>query len=144
MPILPPVGVPLGAWYPQTTAPPRGPIIVAADKIDPSTGELLSLFSGRDPVDAIVIHQHMVVEGSGSAVLDTGHRFFDVKKNTQHAASDLANEEKRLVQPLVDARLIRVDRIDTSAVGTRGTVSLEYTNTLTRKPQTAGVTKPEA
>lgn len=144
MPFIPPVGVPLGAWYPTTQGPPIQPKIVAADKIDPETGELLSLFSGRDPVDAIVIHGHMVVEGSGSAVLDVGHRFRDIEKNTPHAASDLKAEELRLVAPLVQARLIRVDKISTAAVSTKGTVELQYTNTLTREKGVAAVSKAGA
>ncbi len=129
--VIPPAGVSAASYFdPLTFVDPATPPIILGDDIDPETGELRSILSGIHPVDSAVIVAVRTVRGSGAAVQDVGHRLGDIKKVDDSTAKAIEQEFRRALQPLVDTRDIRIDKIEIEADPDTdsGSSFLAYTN----------------
>jgi hypothetical protein len=91
-----------GAWTPHTYGDATSkPALFLADKIDSLTGELESVLVGMDPVDAWIVTQLGIEQGSGSAVQEEGHLFATFTKAGDDAATIADGELRRVLAPLV-------------------------------------------
>lgn len=111
-PEVPPAGTfPAGFLVPVHESYSVDEIGIAADAIDPVTGEYLSISQGFDPLDAWVLGQFAVVRGSGSAVMNDGRDFSDVTHIGERYREIFRQEILRAVQPMIDGQLIEVVRL---------------------------------
>lgn len=103
-----------------------------ADAVDPNTGELLSLFRGFDPTDGAVLTAIERIRGSGSAVLDTGHRFTDATHVDDQLPSFVQLEAERCLGRLIAAGDIKLQPVElrtaTDGGGDWAQVVLVYEN----------------
>lgn len=119
-----------GVDFVSTSSPPA----ILADKIDATTGELESLITGQDPVDAAVIHIARTRRGSGAAVLDIGHRFHEITKNDERAPDLARSYVREMFLDMTRDGRIEIHDIDTTQFGTLSDglgIFLAYTNLRT-------------
>ena len=130
--VIPPGGVSAASfWTAVPFVDPAHPLGVLADKLDPNTGELLSLIAGRDPVDAAIAYQFRLRRASGAAVLEDGQAFEAIRKNTDSAPAELRFEAERVMRPFVergDAEIVGLIIEAGEDAGDMGAVFLEYRN----------------
>lgn len=119
-----PAGTPIGSLLQKNYKIPEGqPDGIAADAIDPVTGEYLSIALGFDPLDAWVLGQLAVVRASGSAVQNDGRDFSEVQKALARDGEILRQEILRPLKVAIDAREIEarveieIDEDESSMVG---------------------------
>jgi hypothetical protein len=138
-PQVPPAGTsPLGNFAPITLADPGHAPGYLADDIDPATGDLRSILSGLDPVDAMVIQAIRVEDGSGASTNGTGNRFRQIKKVDDGVQQAIRFEYERCLSGLVKRRLIRIDQVVVNVVGDDAVSSFcLYTNLTTGQQQKA-------
>lgn len=135
--IIPPGGTPAGAFVAAPVVDAQRPPGILADKVDPITGEILSLFTGLHPVNGAIQHQFAVRAGSGAAV-NGGQNFEAIRKNVDGTDKALAFEARRIAEPFVRRGLVSIDELDTNASdssgapGDEGDLFLVYTNRMTR------------
>lgn len=116
---------------------------LAADMIDPSTGELLSLTQGLHPVDAAIITALRTTRGTGTAVQSAGQRYRDVQRAGSGAADVLAQETRFALSALVEARQLRIDLLTVEIEGTAGVIEVRYFNLVERTERVLRATVPE-
>ncbi len=129
--VIPAAGVTAASFFdPLTFVDPASPPVILGDDIDPATGELRSILSGIHPVDSAVIVAVRTVRVRAAAVQDVGHRLSDIKKVDESTAKAIEQELRRALQPLVDTRDIRLDKIEIEADPDTdsGASLLAYTN----------------
>lgn len=98
-----PLGLLVGKDYVLPEGQPDG---IAADAIDPVTGEYLSIRLGFNPIDAWILGQLAVVRGSGSAVINDGRDYSDVTHAREQDREVFRQETLRPLKPLISAREI--------------------------------------
>lgn len=115
-PIVPPAGIsPAALFVPAVFVSPEAPPQILAPQIDPTTGELLSLFEGAPPVVALLIEQLRVVLGSGASVLDSGNTLSTIRYNSDNAPAQLLAAMNQILDPMVSAGQIQVLELDVTA-----------------------------
>lgn len=115
-PIVPPAGIsPAALFVPAVFVSPQTPPQVLAWKLDPTSGELLSLFEGRPSVVALLIEQLRVVRGSGASVQDSGNALSTIRYNDDAAPARIDAEMHRILDPLVAADQIALLKLDVDA-----------------------------
>lgn len=127
MPIVPPAGISPAAtfqpWSPVAGTPPPQ---ILAEKRDPTTGELLSLFEGAPPVVALLVEQLRTVRGSGASVADVGTAIADIRYNDDQAPAKLLAEMHRILDPMVAAGQLQVLELDVAAGPAEGDLGAVY------------------
>lgn len=93
---VPPAGLPLSAFTPSPVSTLGPPPPILAERIDPTTGEVLSILEGEDPTDAALLWQLRVRQGSGAALGDNGNRLHLITKATEGAPIQIADEGRRV------------------------------------------------
>ena len=91
---------------------PAKPPALLCDAIDPATGELLTLFSAPNPVDAAVQHAFMASRRTGAAVPDHAQQFRRIRKMGDSVAREIEDEARRVLAPFVARKLVEVLRVD--------------------------------
>ena len=131
---LPPAGYPLSAYTPPILGAVLPPPPILADRIDPKTGDISSLSAGDDPTDAGIQWQLTIRQGEGAANGDNGNRLHLIRKASEQAPLQIADEGKRVAAKY----LARGDIVDVLAEGATpggstaiGALQLTYTNTHT-------------
>jgi hypothetical protein len=133
---VPPPGTPLGQLAPFVVVDPAHPPGYLADDIDPLTGDLRTVLSGIDPIDAMVIQAVRVDEGSGASTNGTGNRFRQIQKVDDSVEQSVRFEYQRCLADLVKRKLIRIDQIVVTVDGSDTVSSFcLYTNLATRVQQ---------
>lgn len=134
---LPPAGLsPLSEDYDNAAARAPAPRNWLADKINPTTGELLSIAEGLDPIDAAIAWAFQVKFGKGAALGQAGHLFFNIKKAGSRAQKELEFESLRLLQPFLRRNWIDLragDGAVASVSGDTGSVVVNYFNRVARE-----------
>lgn len=132
--LIPPAGVSAASFFGTVAIDFSHPPALLADKIDPLTGELLSIVVGEDPIDSAVRFQVRVRRGSGAAVLEDGQAFDAIRKNDLRAADALRAELKLVLRELVDRGDIEILTVGVQAgedQGDLGAVFFQYRNLRT-------------
>ena len=128
-PIQPAGITPASAWNPVYYAAITQPVVLVP-KLDPVTGEQLSLTQSDDPTFQAVAAEFRTIRRTGSAVPNFGHRLVDILKNDTSAETQIKFECERILKSYVDKRLIRVDELTIVAgpeAGNRATITLVFT-----------------
>lgn len=99
-----------------------------ADNVDPVTGDICSLFWAPHPVDAAVIFNLSVEQGSGAAVESVGHRYREIRKATDQAPRRIRDEVERPLRAMVQARDIRIEALTSEVREDLGVAELSYVN----------------
>lgn len=95
---IPPAGYALSAYaLPNLDTVPAPPPILA-DRFDTATGDISDLLEGDDPTDAALQWQFTVRQGSGAALGDNGNRLHEIRKATDSAPIQIADEGRRVVR----------------------------------------------
>jgi hypothetical protein len=110
---IPPAGVSAAGFFDPYVVDPSSPPIQLADDIDPKTGEIRSLFAPVNPVHAMVQFNLSLKYSSGPATNGRGQKFANIRKLDASAELATRNEIDRVLQPLVDAKLVGDVRITT-------------------------------
>jgi hypothetical protein len=110
---IPPAGVSAAGFFDPYVVDPSSPPIQLADDIDPLTGEIRSLFAPVNPVHAMVQFNLSLKYSSGPATNGRGQKFANIRKLDASAELATRNEIDRVLQPLVDAKLVGDVRITT-------------------------------
>jgi hypothetical protein len=98
-----------GVAAPSLIGPPS-PLL--ADNIDPQTHDYVSLFEGRDVIEAQVLIALSVVRGSGAAVVDIGNRFHEIRKILPSIKSVLDSKAREALRLLITKQDIRYRGIE--------------------------------
>lgn len=110
----------------------------AADWIDSTTGEIVSLFKGIHPVDAAIGHQWRAVFGAGIALGSGGQRFGEIRKVTPKTRIEMIYEARRIFEPFIKrkwARIIEPILCVVDEVNGTGRIQVDYQNLLTARPE---------
>ncbi len=121
----------LGLEEPAEFVPLGPPVAMLAEPYDhKSPRDLKSVFEPADVIDQQVQLALSVVLGSGVSVADVGHRFGDIKKLDDGAATRIADEARVALARLVAAGDIIIDAltVDTSIYPDSAELSVEYRN----------------
>lgn len=110
---------PLGAGEPPA---------IIADAIDVRTRDYLSIERSFDPTDAAVLQSMMVQEATGTAVLNTGNRWAEIKIKVPSFAAHVKAEGQRSLQHLADAGDIEYLATDLEEADDWGEVTQRYRN----------------
>lgn len=128
-PIIAPAGVSAVSYgAPVEFISPAKPPAILADNIDASTGEFLSILSGIHPVDSHVITALRTERGSGVSVMQTGHRFRDIRKIDDASPRRLQDECELALAHLIERGDIRVEKIAVIEADAAGHLFFEYFN----------------
>lgn len=134
--VLQPAGItPASNWEPLYVVASQQPVVLVP-KLDPATGEQLSLTKSDDPTYQAIAAEFRTVMGSGSAVKNFGHKLNTLRKNDSAAPATIRFEVERILKPYLTKRLIRVDELKIVAgpeAGNRATITLVFTVLKTRK-----------
>lgn len=103
---IPPAGVSAASFYDPTIIDPASPAAQLADDIDPTTGDLRSLFSTPNPVHAAVQFAFALQFGSGAATSGRGHKFGRIRKMSPSIEIEIKNEVTRILEPFITAKLV--------------------------------------
>lgn len=82
-----------------------------ADPIDVKTGEFLSIIRSYDPTDAAVLTALGTVRGSGSAVLEVGHKLASYPRVDEGLETYFREEVSFALRHLVDDGQIRLKAV---------------------------------
>ena len=136
--IIPPGGTPAGAFVAAPVVGVGRPPPILADAVDPTTGEIRTLFAGFHPVDGAFLDQIGVRAGSGAAV-NGGQAFEAIKKNLDDTDKRLRFEAQRIAQPFVDRGQLEITDLETLSTDENGDpidlagVFVAYRNRMTDK-----------
>ena len=127
-----PAGVyPVGYVPTESVEPITQCGIFLADKIDPATGEYLSIASGVDPVDAAAIEALRVRFRSGSAVRDDGNRLHERDQSVDATETLLASEVAWAWRRLIAERHIELLSVSAVVENDGATLHVRYRNLAT-------------
>lgn len=138
---IPPAGYPLSAYTPPNLAAVPPPPAILADRFDTETGDVATLLEGDDPTDAALQWQFTVRQGSGAALGDNGNRLHEIRKATDSAPIQIADEGRRVVRKFEARGDIRdVDVTGEVAGGSTAIAALEVrcTNVHTSRSTVLG------
>lgn len=92
--------------------------------------DLESVFEPADVIDQQVQLALSVVRASGASVSEDGHRFGDITKIDDSAATRIADEGRRALARLVSAGDIIIDSltVDTAVAANAAELSIDYRN----------------
>lgn len=131
---VPPGGIsPFSTGYTNGAAPASAPRNWLADKIDPQTGELVSITEGLHPVDAAVIWAFQVRLGSGPAIGQAGNQFHLIRKLGDRASKEIEFEASRLLEPFIRRGWIELrtgDGIEAEVFGDTASLVVNYWNRI--------------
>lgn len=127
--------LPAGTVAPEGRAPDvfsrtRPPGLLARE-IDPTTGELTSMFHAPHPVDAAIVFQARTRQGSGEAVRRSGTRYHQIRNATDTALGEYHAETRRWMRPFVDRQLVDLLSVAAQVEGDMGSAYVSYRNRLT-------------
>jgi hypothetical protein len=136
MAVFPPAGgFPVGD--PPTEQPDLGsPALFLADAIDPSTGDYRSIQRGVDPIEAQAVEALMVRRASGSAVRDDGHKLHEIRFVNERTGFLIRSEVEYAWRRLIEARQIRLDKLEVETAGDTANVVIHFTNLVSGKSGT--------
>ena len=136
MAVIPPAGgFPVGD--PPTEQPALGsPALFLADAIDPSTGDYRSIQRGVDPIEAQAVEALMVRRASGSAVRDDGHKLHEIAFIDDRTAFLIRSEIEYAWRRLIEARQIRLDKLEVQTEGDAANVVIHFTNLVSGRSGT--------
>ena len=138
---VPPAGFPLSSYTPPAVSTFGPPPPILAEKIDPTTGELLSILEGADPTDAALAWQFRIRQGSGAALGDNGTRLHLITKGTERAPVQIADEGRRVASKFVRrgqiSGVVSEGAVEGGATAI-GALVLTYENAATKKRTTIG------
>lgn len=133
--LIPPAGISAAGYADPYVIDPSSPPAQLADDIDPQTGEIRSLFSPVNPVHALVQFNLSLKYGAGPATRGRGQKFGGIRKIGPSTETATRLEIERILQPLVDARLVGDVRISTQIPNpqnrNQGDWMLDYRELLT-------------
>lgn len=109
------------------------PAVFLADAIDPATGDYLSIQRGVDPIEAQALDALLIRRRSGSAVQADGNGLHEIRRIDERTPLLVRSEVEHAWRRLIEARQIRVDRIDATAQGDTVNVSIAFTNLVSGK-----------
>ncbi len=136
---IPPAGVSAAGFFSPYVVDPASPPVQLADDIDPTTGDVRSLFSSVSPVHAQVQFNLSLAFGSGPATSGRGQRFRQIRKVVPSTENEVRNEIERILAPFVTARLIGDVKVTVQAPNpsNRNQVDwiLDYTDILSNQPR---------
>lgn len=137
--IIAPAGcTPASSWEPGPAyVPAPAPPIIFAPLLDPISGELLDLFTGRDPIPCAILEQFRIRRASGAAVMNDGRDYMPGAKNDNTMEARIRTEVARIFKPFVQAGQATLDRIDVTAgpkAGTIASVTVYFTDRTTGRP----------
>lgn len=106
-----PAGYALSAYTPPLLGAILPPAGILAERVDPTTGELTSLLPGErpnaaaacslhasdDPTDAAILWQFRIRQGQGAANGTNGTRLHAIRKATEQAPGQIADEGRRVL-----------------------------------------------
>jgi hypothetical protein len=130
-PLIAPLGLtPLGLFEDTTTPAMDPPPVIAAEEIDPSTGELVSVFRGIHPVDAQVIEALIRVRGSGASVTSDGHQYTSIQRIDESTPNLVDSYTRRALDRLTRKNDIRIESIavEVDEAGAWFEVTVSYWN----------------
>lgn len=133
--VIPPAGVSAAGFFSPYVVDPSSPPVQLADDIDPANGEIRSMFAPTNPVHAMVQFGLSLKYSSGPATNGRGQRFGEIRKMSPSAEMATRNEIDRILQPLVDAKLVGDVKVSTQIPNpqnrNQGDWVLDYTELLT-------------
>ena len=141
----PPASTPASAFTEQVAAEQQVAPAILADKIDPDTGDFLSIVEGWGIVDGAVIHAMRVERGTGASVRETGNRFKTVRHVEEQNAELLESLAEEALRPLIDQGMARLDGFAAETEegdGTQQNTELQYVDLVTAKPNKRSFTVP--
>jgi hypothetical protein len=110
---IPPAGItPAASFELNGFEPQRAPPVILADKIDPLTGEFLSLTKTYTVAEGMATYLSAVQRSTGAAVRNIGHRFRELKHVDEQAPELAESMARQALQPAVDAGVLQFDRIE--------------------------------
>lgn len=95
---IPPAGYPLSSYTPPTLGAVEPPPPIFADRFDTTTGDIADLLEGDDPTDAALLWQFTIRQGSGAALGNNGTRLHEIRKATDSAPGQIADEGRRVTE----------------------------------------------
>jgi hypothetical protein len=136
--VLAPAGTtPASTWTGDALyVSPEAPPITFSPRVDPETGERLSLFVGMDPIPCALARQFRTRRASGVAVADEGRDYQLGAKNDDQAAARISGEVRRIFEPFVARGDVLIEAISTAAgpkTGTRATVAVLFVDRTTSR-----------
>lgn len=129
--VIPAAGQSAASFFsPANFTDPAKPPAFLCRAINPTTGDWNSLFTGIHPVDDHVIRAFRVQENSGLSAIGLGNRFASIRKVDETTARAVEFEIRRLLNPLVRSKDLRIDEITVEADpdGDSSHAFVEYTN----------------
>jgi hypothetical protein len=136
--VIPPAGMyPASFFVPGVSIiGPTSPPAVLADNIG-ADGEIASLFSLINPIDAAIRDAFRLQRGTGMAVQDAGQRFRDIRKNTADAPRKLLDEAQQLLDLFVkrgDIEILEL-QVDADLAPDLGALYIRYRNLRTQQEE---------
>lgn len=128
-----PLSLPLSAWDLVELGPSPKPIPIRADRIDPDTGEFLSLTRDRDITSAAVIHTFRTKRDSGAAARTHGHRLDSIRYVEERSKVRLEAEMRSAVAHLERQGLLAVERVRVALGDDWAEPELVYRDLLTQE-----------
>ncbi len=116
---------------------PAKPPALLCDPIDPSTGELSSLFAAPHPVDAAIAEAFRLTRATGAAVPDHAQEFRKIRKMGDSVAREIEDEARRVMAPFVAGELVEIlgVLVETDAGHQVASAAVRYRNRLTRREE---------
>mgnify|MGYP006921458222 CR=1 FL=1 len=109
---------------------------ILADRINPKTGDVMSLLEGDDPTNAAIQWQATVRQGSGAALGDNGNRLHLITKGTEDAPTRIADEGRRIMSKFITRGDVSEVAVTGDVVGgstATASLAISYFNNHTRK-----------
>jgi hypothetical protein len=104
--LIPPAGVSAAGFFDPYVVDTSSPPAQLADDIDSRTGDIRSMFAPTNPVHAAVQFNLSLAHGSGPATNGRGQKFAKIRKIGPSTEQEIRLEIERILQPLVDAKLV--------------------------------------
>lgn len=104
--VIPPAGVSAAGFFSPYVVDPSSPPVQLADDIDPTTGDVRSMFAPVNPVHAMVQFNLSLKYSSGPATRGRGQKFAQIRKIGPTTDQNTRNEIERILEPHVVAGLV--------------------------------------
>jgi hypothetical protein len=128
--VIPPL-VPVSYWVAQSFEKSGDPVPILADKVDPSTGEIVDLLASHTPVDGLLIEAFRVEAESGPALDGAGHTLREVRHTDDSDLSEIDARTRSAVKHLVDLNLVSVTKVQVERTSFDGVECTAYVKDLT-------------